>query len=89
MRLLALKDEGLNLPPEDQVLLDKSRYLGHRFMHSCGDASPKCGGGRAHSQSMLSVGDRIQPKRMESLILLQETGFLPQFQMLSASLAEM
>ena len=30
-RLPGLKDKRLNLPPEDQVLLDKSRYLGHRY----------------------------------------------------------
>lgn len=30
-RLPGLKDKHLNLPPEDQVLLDKSRYLGHRY----------------------------------------------------------
>ena len=41
MRLLALKDEGLNLPPEDQVLLDKSRYLGHRY-RSCKSRCSSC-----------------------------------------------
>lgn len=41
MRLLALKDEGLNLPPEDQVLLDKSRYLGHRYW-SCKSRCSSC-----------------------------------------------
>ena len=41
MRLLALKDEGLNLPPDDQVLLDKSRYLGYRYW-SCKSRCSSC-----------------------------------------------